>query len=92
MLLDDDDHTYEYVIEMMQMIFAHPIPRAMTIAKTVDSQGRAVCLITHKEHAELKLEQIHSFGRDARIASCAGAMSAILEPAQDDVPGDGEGR
>jgi ATP-dependent Clp protease adaptor protein ClpS len=90
-LLDDDEHSFEYVIELMQKIFAHPIPRAQSIAKQVDAQGRAVCLVTHKELAELKQEQIHSFGRDARIAECAGAMSAIIEPAQDDVPSDDAG-
>ncbi|MFG0258443.1 MAG: ATP-dependent Clp protease adaptor ClpS [Phycisphaerales bacterium JB043] len=85
-LLDDDEHSYEYVIEMMQSVFAHTVQRALAIAKKVDGEGRAVCMITHRELAELKQEQIHSFGRDARIAECAGAMSAILEPASEDVP------
>jgi ATP-dependent Clp protease adaptor protein ClpS len=80
-LLDDDDHSYDYVIEMAQALFAHPIPRAVDIAKTVDTQGRAILLTTHREHAELKVEQVHGFGADPRIASCKGAMSAIMEPA-----------
>jgi ATP-dependent Clp protease adaptor protein ClpS len=87
-LLDDDDHSYEYVMLMMQALFAHPIERAFEIAKKVDSDGRAICLTTHKEHAELKLEQIHSFGKDPLIDRCAGAMSALIEPADygDDEP------
>lgn len=80
-LLNDDDHSYEYVILMMQALFAHPIERAFKIAKTVDSDGRAICLTTHKEHAELKLEQIIAFGKDPLIDRCAGPMSAIIEPA-----------
>lgn len=80
-LLDDQDHTYEYVIQMMQELFAHSKPRAQQVAKAVDTQGRAVCLTTHKEHAELKRDQIHGYGRDARIAACKGSMSAIIEPA-----------
>jgi ATP-dependent Clp protease adaptor protein ClpS len=87
-LLDDDEHTYEYVIEMMQTIFSHQVQRALAIAKKVDAEGRAVCMITHKELAELKQEQVHSFGKDQRIAGCVGAMSAILEPACEDVPGE----
>jgi len=83
-LLDDDDHSYEYVIEMMQTVFAAPLPKAFQTAKKVDSEGRAVCLITHKEHAELKRDQILSFGPDKRIASCAGSMTAIIEPAAGD--------
>lgn len=83
-LLDDDDHSYEYVIEMMQTVFAAPLPKAFQTAKKVDSEGRAVCLITHKEHAELKRDQLLSFGPDKRIASCAGSMTAIIEPATGD--------
>ena len=80
-LLNDDDHTYEYVIEMTMKLFGHPKPRAFEIAKTVDSQGRAVCATFHRELAELKLEQVHGFGADRLIAGCKGSMSAILEPA-----------
>jgi ATP-dependent Clp protease adaptor protein ClpS len=83
-LLDDDHHTYEYVIDMMFRVFSHPVEKGFRIAKTVDSDGRAVCLTTHKEHAELKLEQIHAFGRDPRMGVSAGSMSAILEPAEFD--------
>ncbi len=80
-LLDDEDHSYDYVIEAMQKVFSHPLERAFQIAQRVDAEGRAVCGTFHKELAELKLEQLHAQGRDFRIASCKGAMSAILEPA-----------
>lgn len=86
-LLDDEDHTYDYVIQMMQELFAHTKPRAFKVAKAVDTDGRAICMTTHKEHAELKRDQIHAYGRDARIAGCKGSMSAIIEPA--DLGGEG---
>ena len=89
-LLDDDEHSYEYVIEMMQELFTHSLQRALEIAKRVDAEGRAVCFISHREHAELKQEQIHAYGKDERIDTCAGAMRAILEPAGEDVPGGDE--
>lgn len=81
-LLDDDHHTYEYVMRMVTMLFGVSIARSLAIAQTVDSTGRAVCLTTHKELAELKVEQIHSFGPDPLMSESAGSMSAILEPAQ----------
>jgi ATP-dependent Clp protease adaptor protein ClpS len=81
-LLDDDFHTYDYVIEMMQKIFAHTKDRAFKIAQTVDAEGRVVCLTTHKEHAELKRDQILAFGRDPRMATSQGSMSSIIEPAE----------
>jgi len=89
-LLDDDEHSYEYVIRMMQELFSHPLEKAFKIAETVDNQGRAVCLTTHKEHAELKRDQIASFGADPLIARCQGSMSAIIEPAEFDGDDDDE--
>ncbi|MFZ4430761.1 MAG: ATP-dependent Clp protease adaptor ClpS [Phycisphaerales bacterium] len=80
-LLNDDDHSYEYVIEMLGQLFRMPAERAMQVAKTVDAQGRAIVMTTHKELAELKRDQVHAFGRDPRIMSCAGSMSAEIEPA-----------
>lgn len=79
-LWDDDDHSYEYVIRMMQQIFAHQYEKGYEIAKAVDRQGRAICLTTTMEHAELKRDQIHAFGKDSLIARCSGSMSASIEP------------
>ena len=79
-LWDDDDHTYEYVIRMMKELFGHPTEKGTIIAEKVDKLGKAVCLTTTKEHAELKRDQIHAFGRDPLIARCQGSMSATIEP------------
>ena len=80
MLWDDDDHSYDYVIRMMQKLFGHPVERGMQIAVEVDTAGRAVCLTTTREHAELKRDQIHAFGRDGLIERCQGSMTASIEP------------
>lgn len=81
-LIDDDDHSYEYVIRMMQELFAFDVEKAFKIAKTVDEQGRAVCMTTHKEHAELKRDQILAFGPDKLMARSKGSMTAVIEPAE----------
>jgi ATP-dependent Clp protease adaptor protein ClpS len=81
-LLNDDDHTYEYVIEMLLVIFSHPKEKGFQLAKEVDSQGRVIVLTTHKEKAELKQEQIHAYGADWRMERSQGSMSAIIEPTE----------
>lgn len=81
-LLNDDDHSYEYVIEMLKMLFGHPVEKGYQLAKIVDTKGRAVVLTTSLEHAELKRDQIHGYGPDPRIPRCQGAMTAELEPAE----------
>lgn len=79
-LLDDDDHTYDYVIRMMGALFGHPPERGQLLAEEVDSTGRCICLTTAKEHAELKRDQIHAFGADKLMASSKGSMRAVIEP------------
>ena len=80
-LWDDKDHSYDYVVLMMKQLFRHPIETGYQIAKEVDTSGRAICLTTTLEHAELKRDQIHAFGKDELIARCKGSMSATIEPA-----------
>ena len=80
-LWNDDDHSYDYVVEMMQKLFGHPREKGFQIAKEVDTQGKAVCLTTALEHAELKRDQITAYGPDKHIARCKGSMSATLEAA-----------
>lgn len=79
-LWNDDDHTYEYVIAMVMKLFGYPVERGYQIAKTVDTQGKAILLTTTLEHAELKRDQIHAFGRDQQIEDCVGSMYATIEP------------
>lgn len=81
-LLDDDDHSYAYVVEMLQKVFGHTPERGYQLATEVDGSGRAIVCTTHKELAELKREQVQGYGRDVRVASCRGSMSAVIEPAR----------
>jgi ATP-dependent Clp protease adaptor protein ClpS len=80
-LLDDDDHSYEYVILMLKKVFGHPIAKGFEMAQEVDSTGRVVVATTNLEQAELKRDQIQAFGPDPLIPRCRGSMSATVEPA-----------
>jgi ATP-dependent Clp protease adaptor protein ClpS len=82
-LLDDDDHSYEYVIEMLVAVFAHTEQQAFQFALEVDSSGRAIVFTGHLELVELKQDQVHSFGADWRIPGCKGAMTAVIEKFSD---------
>ena len=80
-LLDDQEHSYDYVIRMMRELFGLTRDRALRVAQAVDTDGRAVCMTTHKEHAELKQEQITAYGRDPQMSSSTGPMRSVIEPA-----------
>lgn len=80
-LLDDSEHTYEYVIEMLIQIFGHNREVSYEMALEVDTTGRVIVDTTSKERAELKRDLIQSYGADWRISGCQGSMSAVIEAA-----------
>jgi len=80
-LLDDNDHTYDYVIEMLQTIFVFTVEEAYRHAEEVDRCGRTVLITCELPQAEFARDQIHAFGPDWRLVRSTGSMSAIIEPA-----------
>jgi len=79
-LLDDDEHTYDYVVRMIVTLFAYSVREAFAMAREVDTTGRVVVATTHRERAELKCEQIAGFGPDPLIDYSRGPMRACIEP------------
>jgi len=80
-LWNDDDHSYTYVIVMLMELFGHPVEKGYQIAEEVDTRGRAVVLTSTREHAELKRDQIHAYGKDPLMSNCKGSMWATIEAA-----------
>src|SRR6266516_4485351 len=81
-LLDDNDHTYDYVIEMLQKIFIFSLDQAYRHAEEVDRAGRTVLITCELRAAEFARDQIHAYGPDWRLPRSQGSMSAVIEPAQ----------
>ena len=80
-LLDDNDHTYDYVIEMLQRLFVFSQEQAVNHAVEVDTHGRTILLTCALSEAEFARDQVHAYGPDRRIPRSKGSMSAVIEPA-----------
>jgi ATP-dependent Clp protease adaptor protein ClpS len=61
---NDDDHTYEYVIETLCRVCGHSAQKAFKLAQEIDKTGRAVVWTGTMELAELKRDQIKGMGTD----------------------------
>jgi ATP-dependent Clp protease adaptor protein ClpS len=81
-LLNDDDHSVDYVVFMMQKLFGKKPEDGLRVAEEVHTKGRAIVLTTTLEHAEFKQQQIHEFGPDQKVSHCKGSMSAVIEVAE----------
>jgi ATP-dependent Clp protease adaptor protein ClpS len=80
-LLDDDEHTYDYVIEMLQKLFCMSVEDAYHHAAEVDSRGRTAVITCELPAAEFARDQIQAYGADWRMERSKGSMSAVIEPA-----------
>lgn len=63
-VLDDDLHTFEYVIEALVRICGHSLMQATRLTVEIDSTGQAAVWSGSMEVAELKRDQILGFGPD----------------------------
>jgi ATP-dependent Clp protease adaptor protein ClpS len=80
-LLNDDDHTYDYVVEMLVEIFAFSESKAYDHTVEVDTKGHSRLGTYPLPEAEKKRDQIHAHGADWRLPRSAGSMAALIEPA-----------
>lgn len=80
-LLDDNDHTYQYVIDLLGRVMGYGKEKSYALACVVDHEGRAIIETAGHDQVTRHQHQIHSFGADPRIPHCAGSMSALVEPA-----------
>jgi len=80
-ILNDDEHTFDYVIEMLQAVFNMPHTTALAHTMEADATGSSIVLTTHLEEAETKRDQVHAYGPDWRMPNSRGSVAALVEPA-----------
>jgi ATP-dependent Clp protease adaptor protein ClpS len=79
-LLDDDDHTYDYVVEMLGALFFLPLETAYQHAVEVDTKGHTIVITCELAQAEFARDQIHGYGADPRMPRSKGSMKAVVQP------------
>jgi ATP-dependent Clp protease adaptor protein ClpS len=80
-LLNDEEHTFEYVIELLSKIFGHARTTAEELTLRIHLTGRAIVLTTHRELAELKRDQVLAYGPDPRMSISKGPIGCVIEAA-----------
>lgn len=80
-IVNDEEHTFDYVIELLCKVFRHSVKTAQEMTWRIHLTGRAVVFTTHKELAELKRDQVLSYGPDPRMSISKGPLDCYIEPA-----------
>lgn len=78
-LLNDDDHSVLYVVDLCSKLFGFSKEKGVQVAQEVHFNGRCIVFTGSLEVVELKQEQVHSFGSDPLVPHCKGSMTAEIE-------------
>src|SRR2546426_11020797 len=78
-ILNDDEHTYEYVIEMLQNVFGFSHATATAHTMEADQTGSSIVATCGLEEAELKRDRVHAYGPDWRMPHSRGSVNAVVE-------------
>lgn len=80
-ILNDEDHTFDYVIEMLQAVFSITAQTAIAHTLEADQTGSSIVHTSNLKEAELKRDHVHAYGPDWRLPHSRGPVSALVEPA-----------
>jgi ATP-dependent Clp protease adaptor protein ClpS len=80
-LLDDEEHSYAYVIEMVMTLFGLSYEEGYRVAYDTDFLGQATIKVCSLEEAMVGREQIQNYGPDHRLKNSRSSMKAIVQEA-----------
>jgi ATP-dependent Clp protease adaptor protein ClpS len=80
-LENDDDHSMEFVIGVLQKALGYDEPKAYQLMMLAHETGQAIVWTGSKEVAELKLEQMRSFHETRANGQKLGPLGVRIEPA-----------
>src|SRR5687767_677534 len=80
-ILNDEEHTIEYVVEMLQAVVGLSASDALARTLEADSTGSSVVRTCALSEAETRRDLIHAYGPDWRLPRSRGSVTALVEPA-----------
>ena len=80
-ILNDEDHTIEYVVEMLQAVAGLSEAQALSCTLEADNKGSSIVCTCALEDAEKRRDLIHAYGPDWRLPHSRGSVAALVEPA-----------
>jgi ATP-dependent Clp protease adaptor protein ClpS len=80
-ILNDEDHTIDYVVEMLGVTVGLDAGTALARTLEADRTGSAIVHTCGLDEAETKRDRIHAYGPDWRLPHSRGSVAALVEPA-----------
>jgi ATP-dependent Clp protease adaptor protein ClpS len=84
-LLDDPNHSFAYVIDLLVDVFGRSLSDAHALTEEVHRMGKAIAVTCSLERAELYREQVLGYGDDPFMhvlrGTASGPLGCVLEAA-----------
>jgi ATP-dependent Clp protease adaptor protein ClpS len=80
-LLNDDTHTFHYVVLMLRDVFNISPRRGFALASEIDKQGRAVVFTGSLDQVNYKRTQVVEYGPDRWARRSEGPLDVAIEKA-----------
>lgn len=78
-LFDDDEHTYDYVVELLVDCCSLSRESAFRCAVEVDVQGKTTVFFGTRDECRRRCERILAYGADPRLQRSKGSMKAEVQ-------------
>jgi len=78
-LFNDEEHTYDYVVEMLTHVCQLSKQNAFRCAVEVDLTGRTVVRYGTRSQCESTCSKIRDYGPDHRLPQSMGSMNAEVQ-------------
>lgn len=78
-LFDDDEHTYDYVVEMLVHCCGLSRESAFRCAVEVDLCGKTTVFYGPQDSCRDRRDRIHAYGADHRLPRSKGSMKAEVQ-------------
>ena len=76
-LLNDNDHSYDYVTEILRKLFYFSKHQSYKHTVEVNSKGKTILMTCVQKEAEFCRDQVLFYGPDPRIADYLSLMAAV---------------
>lgn len=80
-LHNDDSNSMDFVVMVLRKVFGYTVEKCVELMLEAHNKGRAVVWVGALEVAELKADQIRSFGADPFVKKDSHPLGVSVEPA-----------
>jgi ATP-dependent Clp protease adaptor protein ClpS len=80
-LHNDDSNTMEFVVMVLRKVFGYTVEKCVELMLEAHNKGRVAVWVGAMEVAELKADQIRSFGADPYVKKGGHPLGVSVEPA-----------